>query len=98
MNTDMMARNNAVVAIYKSHTEAETAIKELPQSAFHMKTLSIVGRDQHTDGRRAGCDCVLMNLAARAWRKRKRMAKTRSPYANNTQTAITTCHHVISIP
>jgi uncharacterized membrane protein len=49
MNTDMMTKNNAVVAIYKSHTEAETAVKELQQSGFDMKQLSIVGRDQHTD-------------------------------------------------
>ena len=41
--------NNAVVAIYKSHTEAEAAVKELQRSAFDMKKLSIVGRDQHTD-------------------------------------------------
>jgi uncharacterized membrane protein len=40
---------NAVVAIYKSHTEAEAAIKELQRSSFDMKKLSIVGRDQHTD-------------------------------------------------
>ena len=42
-------RNNAVVAIYKSHAEAETAVKELQQSGFDMKKLSIVGRDYHTD-------------------------------------------------
>jgi hypothetical protein len=41
--------NNAVVAIYKSHTEAEAAVKELQHSGFDMKKLSIVGRDQHTD-------------------------------------------------
>ena len=41
--------NNAVVAIYKSHTEAEAAVKELQRSSFDMKKLSIVGRDQHTD-------------------------------------------------
>jgi uncharacterized membrane protein len=41
--------NNAVVAIYRSHAEAETAVKELQQSGFDMKKLSIVGRDQHTD-------------------------------------------------
>jgi hypothetical protein len=45
----MMIRNNAVVAVYKSHTEAETAVKELQQSGFDMKKLSIVGRDHHTD-------------------------------------------------
>jgi hypothetical protein len=46
---DMMTKNNAVVAIYKSHAEAETAVKELQRSGFNMKKLSIVGRDYHTD-------------------------------------------------
>ena len=41
--------NNSVVAIYKSHAEAEAAVKELQRSAFDMKKLSIVGRDYHTD-------------------------------------------------
>ena len=41
--------NNAVVAIYKSHTDAEAAVKELQQSGFNMKNLSIVGRGYHTD-------------------------------------------------
>jgi uncharacterized membrane protein len=41
--------NNAVVAIYKSHAEAEAAVKELQRSGCDMKKLSIVGRDQHTD-------------------------------------------------
>lgn len=41
--------NNAVVAIYKSHPEAEDAVKELQQSGFDMAKLSIVGRDYHTD-------------------------------------------------
>jgi uncharacterized membrane protein len=44
-----MTKNNTVVAIYKSHAEAETAVKELQQSGFDMKKLSIVGRDYHTD-------------------------------------------------
>jgi hypothetical protein len=44
-----MSKHNAVVAIYKSHTEAESAVKELQQSGFDMKKLSIVGRDYHTD-------------------------------------------------
>ena len=44
-----MAENNSVVAIYKSHTEAEAAVKELEKSGFDMKKLSIVGRDYHTD-------------------------------------------------
>jgi len=45
----MMTQQNVVVAIYKSHTEAEVAVKELQQSGFDMKKLSIVGRDQHAD-------------------------------------------------
>lgn len=45
----MTTKNNAVVAIYKSHAEAEIAVKELQQSGFDMKKLSIVGRDYHTD-------------------------------------------------
>ncbi|MCL5099408.1 MAG: permease, partial [Candidatus Omnitrophica bacterium] len=44
-----MIINSAVVAIYKSHAEAEAAVKELQQSGFDMKKLSIVGRDHHTD-------------------------------------------------
>jgi hypothetical protein len=42
-------KNNSVVAIYKSHTEAEAAVKELQKSGFDMKKLSIVGRDYQTD-------------------------------------------------
>ena len=44
-----MTKNNSVVAIFKSHTGAEAAVKELQRSSFDMKKLSIVGRDQHTD-------------------------------------------------
>jgi hypothetical protein len=45
----MMTKNSAIVAIYKSHSEAEIAVKELQRSGFDMKKLSIVGRDYHTD-------------------------------------------------
>jgi len=45
----MITKNNAVVAVYKSHAEAEAAVKELQHSGFDMKKLSIVGRDYHTD-------------------------------------------------
>ena len=44
-----MTEHNAIVATYKSHTEAESAVKELQQSGFDMKKLSIVGRDYQTD-------------------------------------------------
>lgn len=42
-------KNNAVVAIYESHAEAEAGIKELRRSGFDMKKLSTVGRNCHTD-------------------------------------------------
>ena len=44
-----MNKDNSIVAIYPSHTAAEAAVKELQQSGFDMKKLSIVGRDYHTD-------------------------------------------------
>ena len=44
-----MTKNNSVVAIFKSHIEAETAVKELQRAGFDMKKLSIIGRDYHTD-------------------------------------------------
>lgn len=43
------AKHNSVVATYPSHLAAEAAIKELQKSGFDMKTLSIIGRDYHTD-------------------------------------------------
>lgn len=44
-----MKSNNSIVATYPSHTAAEEAVKELQQSGFDMKKLSIIGRDYHTD-------------------------------------------------
>ena len=44
-----MKNNNSIVATYPSHTAAEEAVKELQQSGFDMKKLSIIGRDYHTD-------------------------------------------------
>lgn len=41
--------NNAVVAVYKTHGDAEACVQELQHSGFDMKKLSIVGRDYHTD-------------------------------------------------
>ncbi|MEO6779759.1 MAG: general stress protein [Bradyrhizobium sp.] len=45
----MSPKENAVVAIYNSHADAEEAIKELQKSAFNLKKLSIVGKDYHTE-------------------------------------------------
>lgn len=44
-----MSDRNAVVAVYATHTEAEAAVKELQRAGIDMHTLSIVGRDTHTD-------------------------------------------------
>jgi hypothetical protein len=49
-----MTKCNSTVAIYKSHTEAETAVKELEDAHFDMKKLSIIGRDYHTDEKVVG--------------------------------------------
>ena len=38
-----MAKQNVSVALYKSHNEAESAIKELQKAGLNMKNLSIVG-------------------------------------------------------
>jgi uncharacterized membrane protein len=44
-----MSDKNSVVAIYETHDQAESAVKELQKSGFDMKKLSIVGKDYHTD-------------------------------------------------
>ena len=44
-----MSELNAVVAVYGTHTEAEEAVKELQRAGIDMHTLSIVGKDPHTD-------------------------------------------------
>lgn len=44
-----MSTLNSVVAVYDTHTQAEQAVKELQQAGIDMKSLSIAGRDTHTD-------------------------------------------------
>lgn len=44
-----MTKENAVVAIYNTHNEAEGAVQQLQRAGFDMKKLSIVGKDYHTD-------------------------------------------------
>ncbi len=44
-----MSKQNSVVGIYNTHTEAEAAVKELQKSGFDMKMLSVVGKDYHTE-------------------------------------------------
>src|SRR6202451_4450856 len=49
-----MSEQNAVVAIYASHVEAEEALEELQRGGIDMRTLSIVGKDTHTDEHAVG--------------------------------------------
>ncbi len=44
-----MPEKNAVVAVYATHVDAETAVKELQRAGVDMHSLSIVGKDTHTD-------------------------------------------------
>lgn len=44
-----MTNRNIAVAIYPTHETAEIAVKQLQQSGIDMKSLSIVGRDYHTE-------------------------------------------------
>ena len=44
-----MNAKNSVAAIYETHEQAEHAIKELQEAGIDMKSLSIVGRDTHTE-------------------------------------------------
>jgi hypothetical protein len=45
----MSENYNSVVAVYESHFEAESALKELQRTGFNMKNLSIIGKDYHTE-------------------------------------------------
>jgi uncharacterized membrane protein len=45
----MMSKKNCVVAVFKSHDQAEGAIRKLQKDGFDMKQLSIVGKDVHTE-------------------------------------------------
>jgi hypothetical protein len=49
-----MSEKNSVVAIYATHDGAEEAVKELQRFGVDMKTLSIVGKNTHTDEQAVG--------------------------------------------
>jgi len=44
-----MSKNNSVVAVYRTHTEADEAVKELQSGGVDMHKLSIVGKGYHTE-------------------------------------------------
>jgi uncharacterized membrane protein len=49
-----MAIQNSAVAVFRSHTEADQAIKELQRSGVDMRKLSVVGKGYHTDEHAVG--------------------------------------------
>jgi hypothetical protein len=49
-----MELNNSVVAVFKTHEGAEAAVKELADSGFVMKQLSVVGKGYHTEEKVVG--------------------------------------------
>ena len=49
-----MANENAIVAVYNTHTGADEAVKALQKSGFDMKKLSIVGKDYQTEEHAVG--------------------------------------------
>jgi ABC-type multidrug transport system fused ATPase/permease subunit len=44
-----MSEQNSVVAVYKTHVEAEEAVKQLQRAGTDMRKLSVVGKDTHAD-------------------------------------------------
>src|SRR5271154_443192 len=44
-----MSKEDSVVAVYQTHTEAERAVKDLQRDGVDMRKLSIVGKGYHTD-------------------------------------------------
>jgi hypothetical protein len=44
-----MAQDDAIVAVYQTHADAEGAVQELQRAGFDMKKISIVGKDYHTE-------------------------------------------------
>jgi hypothetical protein len=44
-----MSKEDSVVAVYQTHTEADRAVKDLQRDGVDMHRLSIVGKGYHTD-------------------------------------------------
>jgi hypothetical protein len=49
-----MPINNAVIAVFDAHPEAEAAVKKLVAAGFEMKDLSVIGKGYHTEENVAG--------------------------------------------
>ena len=44
-----MNQDDAVVAVFASHTEADDAVRKLASDGFAMKHLSLIGKGYHTE-------------------------------------------------
>lgn len=44
-----MSKTDLAVAVYDSHTQAEEAVHTLAKAGFDMKTISILGKDYHSE-------------------------------------------------
>ena len=44
-----MNKTDIAVAVYESHRQAEDAVHKLAKAGFDMKTISILGKDYHTE-------------------------------------------------
>ena len=44
-----MSKADIAVAVYDSHTQAEEVVHKLAKAGFDMKTISILGKDYHTE-------------------------------------------------
>lgn len=44
-----MSKTDIAVAVYDSHVMAEDAVRKLAKAGFDMKTISILGKDYHTE-------------------------------------------------
>ncbi len=54
MDDNLTVKDNAVIAVFDTHTQAEEAIKRLQRSGFDMKQLSILGKGYHSEERPYG--------------------------------------------
>ncbi|MFZ3380544.1 MAG: general stress protein [Candidatus Acidiferrales bacterium] len=49
-----MSKPNSVAAVYRTHTEADQAVKELQSGGMDIRKISIVGKGYHTDEHAVG--------------------------------------------
>lgn len=62
-----MSEQNAAVAIYNAHADAEAAVRELHDAGFPIEQLSIVGREYHTEEQVVGLGYYNKGERMRYW-------------------------------